>query len=237
MPDRLWGDIVAALDLIPVDFGGGCPVAKANVMAWLIREFGVAASVEIGVYRGRSLIPQAIAHKATRGGVAVGVDPYSRDIAMEHDNPRLAAAIEKFVEATDWDALFRGVVDIRGRLGLQDHCMLLRQSGAEAAADLARQGRRFGLAHIDGNHDTVHVTKDVELYLPLIEEGGFIVMDDITWDSVKPAVAALAEQATLLVEVPANILGDYAVFRRGPASDDLKARLRRIAFDEPGALD
>jgi len=235
MPDPLWGIIAAALNLIPTDFGGGCPVPKANVMAWLIRHFNVTASVEIGVYRGRSLLPQAIVHKVATGGVAYGVDPYSPDIAMEYDNLPLAGEIAAFTRETDWDALHRGVLELRDRFGLQNHCTLLRQTGAEAAAEFARQGQRFGLVHIDGNHDTVHVMKDVELYLPLVTPGGFVVMDDISWDSVKPAVAAVAAQAAPILEVPASAAGDYAVFRLGPdeaGHESLREVLRSYAFDE-----
>lgn len=239
MPDPLWPIIASAMALIPVDFGGGCPVPKANVMAWLIRRFNMAATVEIGVYRGRSLFPQAITHKIRTKGVAFGVDPYSPEIAMEYDNLELGDKIAQFTRETDWDGLFRGVIELRGLLELQDYCTLVRQPAAEAATLFARQGRRFGLAHIDGNHDTAEVTRDVETYLPLMEPGGFIIMDDISWDSVKPAIAALAERATLLIEVPRSRFGDYALFRVAPdeGQDELRAVLRRVAYDEPGALD
>jgi cephalosporin hydroxylase len=221
--------------LIPVDFGGGCSVPKANVMAWLIRHFQMTTSVEIGVYRGRSLLPQAIVHKIATGGVAYGVDPYSPDIAMEHDNLALAGDIAAFTRKTDWDALHRGVLELRDTFGLQNHCTVLRQTGAEAAAEFARQGKRFGLVHVDGNHDTAYVMKDVELYLPLVTPGGFVVMDDISWDSVKPAVAAVAAQATPILEVPASAAGDYAVFRMAPdepGHESLREVLRSYAFDE-----
>lgn len=234
MPDPLSAVIASAMSLIPVDFGGGCPVPKANVMAWLIRYFKITASVEIGVYRGRSLVPQAIAHKTATGGVAYGVDPYSPEIAIEHDNPELADKIAAHTWQTDWDALYRGVLDLRDALGLQDHLTLLRQTSVDAAAEFARQGRRFGFAHIDGNHDTVHVMKDVELYLPLMTPGGFVMMDDVSWDSVKPAVAAVAGRATLMIEVPRQAAGDYALFRMAPEEpghDALREVLRRYAFD------
>jgi hypothetical protein len=234
MPDPFFGVIASAMALIPVDFGGGCPVPKANVMAWLIRYFNMPASVEIGVYRGRSLMPQAIAHKVTTGGVAYGVDPYSREVAIEYDNLELADKIAEHNRETDWDALHQGVLELRETLGLQDHCTIVRRTSAEAAAEFARQGRRFGLVHIDGNHDTAYVMQDVELYLPLVTPGGFVVMDDISWDSVKPAVAAVAARATPMIEVPASVLGDYAVFRMGPdeaGHDTLREVLRSYAFD------
>jgi predicted O-methyltransferase YrrM len=50
----------------------------------------------------------------------------------------------------------------------------------------------FDLVHIDGNHDTEVVTKDVELYLPRLNRKGFIILDDISWDSVKLTYQVLA---------------------------------------------
>ena len=64
------------LTKIPIDFGGGCSVRKAHVMAWLISRFQLKQSLDIGVYRGRSLLPQSLAHRLSGGGIAYGVDPW-----------------------------------------------------------------------------------------------------------------------------------------------------------------
>ncbi|HEY1797517.1 MAG TPA: class I SAM-dependent methyltransferase [Stellaceae bacterium] len=233
MSDPLFGVIASALNLIPSDFGGGCPVPKANVLAWLIRHFNIRATCEIGVYRGRSLFPQAIAHKVATGGMAYGVDPYSPYAAMEYDNIELAERIGAHTRATDWEAMYDRVIELRGAFDLDRHCTVVRQASADAAIEFARQGLRFGLVHIDGNHDTAPVMKDVELYLPLLEPDGFVVMDDASWGSVKPAVAAVAARAVPIIEVPDSLAGDYAVFRLGPddpGHESLREVLRGYAF-------
>ncbi len=57
----LLAEIVAA---VPLDFGGGSSLTKALVFADLIAAFGIRDAVEIGVYRGRSLLPVAAVLRA-----------------------------------------------------------------------------------------------------------------------------------------------------------------------------
>src|SRR4051794_20341122 len=78
--------IKRALDHIPVDFGGGCSVGKAQVMARLIVENDVDTAVEVGVYRGPSFIPLALAMRARGAGRAIGVDPWASEPALQYDD-------------------------------------------------------------------------------------------------------------------------------------------------------
>jgi len=199
------------LSRIPIDFGGGCSASKAYVMASLIRALGAAASLDIGVYRGRSLLPQALAHARHTGGVAFGVDPWSGAEAAERDNAKLKDAIAAFVTNTDFEALYREVDARRIELGLAAHCTLVRTTSAAAAQDFRARGQRFGLIHIDGNHDTAPVLRDVDDYLPLLAPGGILVMDDVSWDSVAPACVRVATRLGKLFE-RVDAFNDYAVY-------------------------
>ena len=73
-PD-LRAEIDRALDVVTVDFGGGSGHAKAYTFATLILEQNVRRIVEIGVYRGRSLLPAASVLSAVGGGLVVGIAP------------------------------------------------------------------------------------------------------------------------------------------------------------------
>src|SRR4051794_26030032 len=92
----LYRQVARVLEQIPVDFGGGCSVSKAHVMAWLIRRHQLTTTLDIGVYRGRSLFPQGIAHVQYTGGVVYGVDPWSSEAAREHDHEQLRDALARF---------------------------------------------------------------------------------------------------------------------------------------------
>jgi hypothetical protein len=215
--DPLYAAVDSAVTRIPVDFGGGCPLPKAYALAWMIRAGRVRASIDIGVYRGRSLVPQAVAHRDYTGGLAYGVDPYSSEEAVQNDHPVLRERLHDFAAKTDFEAIYREVLRLREELGLEAHCMLLRQTSAQAARDFARRATRFGLVHVDGNHDSARVLEDVQLYFPLLEEGGFLVMDDVSWTSVRPGVEWMAARLPMLFHVatPAINEVDYAVFWNG----------------------
>ena len=212
--DPLYYDVGRLLSAIEQDFGGGCSVGKAYVLAALIREYSLKTTVDIGVYKGRSLFPQAIAHRGYSGGVVFGVDPWSAEEAREEDNPDQQDAIDRFVERTDFGAVYEEVRALHNELRLQRHCVLLRKTSAEAASEFLEKEQTFGLIHIDGNHDTVRVLEDVRLYVPMLASGGFMVLDDVSWASVKPALLEAADQLTLLFE---RTLGqdDYAVLWNG----------------------
>lgn len=231
--DPLHAAVQDVISQIPVDFGGGCPPKKAYAMAWLIRAERLRASLDIGIYRGRSLMPQAVAHRDYTGGVAYGVDPFSSAEAMQQDNTALRDRLRQFAETTDFEGIYGEVLELRDRVGLANHCRIVRKTSEDAAAEFAARGLRFGLIHVDGNHDTAKVLRDVELYWSLLARGGFLVMDDISWGSVQPALDRVASRAMLVFSesTPTVTELDYAVFWTGRSprkAESLRNALRRL---------
>jgi predicted O-methyltransferase YrrM len=219
--EKLRAQVAQILESAPIDFGGGCSVSKATVFAHIITSQRITRSIDIGVYRGRSFLPQALAHRDT-GGKVYGIDPYSKFDAREYDNKELGKKIDAFVTATDWDALYDEVNGLRSSLGLEAQSELVRTTSDKAAKELKGT---FGLIHVDGNHDTAAVLADVAAYHALLEPGnGFLVLDDISWSSVKPAVDWVSKQMTLLY-ARVDTFNDYAVFWNGTSAAK-KSRLR-----------
>jgi methyltransferase family protein len=138
-------------------------------------------TVEIGVYRGRSFVPQAMAHQQT-GGVVIGIDPYDSAAAQEADAPAaLVDEIANWASRTNFDDIFSKVTSILEQLGLTPHARLIRATSDSA---LPQVEANIDMLHIDGNHDTRFVSRDLDNYLPLVKPGGFVIMDDIDWRSV-----------------------------------------------------
>lgn len=207
----LYENVRELLDKIIVDFGGGCGVDKAFVMAWLIGFFKMKTTLDIGVYRGRSLFPQALAHKIFTKGVAYGVDPWTKIDAKEEGYPELKQKIDEFVDKTDFDQIFYQVESFNKKNEFTKNCILLRKKSEDAAAYFRENNIKFDLIHIDGNHDTKYVVNDIALYLPLLNKNGFMVMDDISWNSVKPALDILDKKINL-VSFRIDNINDYAVY-------------------------
>jgi len=235
MPDELRGKIERTLATISIDDGGGCSVHKAYVMAWLIRHYRLKPTLDIGVYRGRSFFPQAIAHRDHTHSAVYGVDPWSATEAAEDDNPALREAIQAFVATTDFDDIYRQVVHTADTLKLSANIRIVRKPSTQAAEQFQADQTTFGLIHIDGNHDAAPVMRDVELYLPLLQPGGFLVMDDVSWDSVRPAEDYVAARCRLVLRrITPDKLDDFAIYRKGGSGLEtalLARRLRRLGED------
>jgi predicted O-methyltransferase YrrM len=56
------------------------------------------------------------------------------------------------------------------------------------------------ILHIDGNHATEAVLKDVRLFLPKVKRGGYIWFDDADWPSTLPAQKLLLIQCFVIKE-------------------------------------
>lgn len=227
----LYSGISEILEKIPADAGGGCSVSKAYVMATLIRKFDMKTTADIGVYRGRSLFPQALAHARFTGGVVYGVDPWSAEEAREEDlgfvDDARKEELDRFIEQTDWQAIYERVEALREELGYDGHCALLRKTSAEAASYFEDEGISFDLVHVDGNHDTEKVVEDIELYMGRLRDGGFVVLDDISFKSVRPVYDELRSRTQLVYErVDQNYSNDYAVFQNVAPSTDAKYNKR-----------
>lgn len=208
---KLYKEIKDTVDEIKIDFGGGCSVEKGYAMAWLIKIFKIKKTIDIGVYRGRSFFPQVIAHKNYSKGIVYGIDPYNKQCASESDNLELKNAIDSFVEITDFDDLYNQVLSILSNKKFEKNGKIIRKRSEDAIGDFIGQNSNFGLIHIDGNHDTVMVKNDVNLYLPLLRKNGFLVMDDVSWSSVVPTTSELEKKMTLVYK-KVNNNNDFAIY-------------------------
>jgi predicted O-methyltransferase YrrM len=174
---------------VPLDFGGGSSLTKALVFADLIAAFGLRDAVEIGVYRGRSLLPIAAVLRDTGGGRVIGIDPWAADAALQRDDHEVGAVVNEWARAHPWEETYQEVLQRIDAFGLAAHCEILRTTSAEAAATIPDAS--VGLVHVDGNHDRDAVQRDVEQYLPKLQPGGFLALDDASWSSVRPILEEL----------------------------------------------
>lgn len=201
------------IDKIPVDFGGGSGLSKGELMYYLIKKHRVTESIDIGVYRGRSLAPQALAHKQHTGGIVYGIDPYDNELVIEKDNAELIDQIKSFLKENDFADIYKDVKKFLKKNELQDNTKLVRKTSYDAVDYFKSNNITPRLIHIDGNHDTQTVVDDVNRYSEILGKDGFIVMDDVSWTSVKPATDILQRNPDLsLVFSITNSSNDYAVY-------------------------
>jgi len=195
----LGAEIAAVVATVPIDFGGGSSVFKGVLRGSLIAAEGLRTAVEIGVHRGRSLVALGVAERAI-GGRAWGIDPYALtaypDLTMGGAGP---AGVDDWLRQHDFDAAHRDATRAIAGNGLEDSCTLLREPAAQAASRFAPH--TIELLHVDGNHSEEWVRDDLQRYLPLVRPGGIVVVDDISWRSVRRAAEPLLADAEIVFEL------------------------------------
>jgi len=186
---------------VHLDSMGRCPVEKGNRCANLIAERGCSLVVEIGVYRGSALLAFAAGIKHTKG-LLVGIDPWAVEDFLEDEPPsdRIKKSIEAFCETTSLEEIYQTLHATIRAENLQESVTLLRGRSQDVSAQvqaLSSDGL-IDFLHIDGNHDTVRVTCDLNTYLPLMRPGAIVVMDDTDWPSVRKTLHILTERARII---------------------------------------
>jgi predicted O-methyltransferase YrrM len=173
-----------------------CHPAKPRVLASLIVRERIQRTVEIGVYGGASFVAQAVAARHV-GGLAIGIDPYSAAEAEQKDNRDRLDPLGDDLARRDWEGIYAAFLAMLDRYDLARWCRILRMTSTEAAP-LIESG--VGLIHIDGNHDRMKVEADLANYLPKLRPGGYLVIDDIGWTTIRPLYEELKNRMRLVYQ-------------------------------------
>jgi predicted O-methyltransferase YrrM len=212
--------IAATVDSIELDAGGGASLLKLYLLADLVVAESIKRVVEIGVYHGRLLLSLALVFKHGGSGEIVGIDPYTAAAAVQNDGHGAGIDLRTWPDTVEWDALYKDVRERISMLGLDGNCRIVRARSADVATRFP--GGSIDLLHIDGNHDRTAVEQDLALYLPRVTRpGGYVVLDDASWLSIRPVFDELRNQHELVFQL-FDIRGlgidriggnDFAVFR------------------------
>ena len=170
------------------DQGGWCHDEKRNFIHTLVNLTLSKVCVEIGVYKGSSLLSFAEVLEKN-GGTIVGIDPWSYEMSKnelwdkEYENymyNELLKGQETF------DKLYDSVCEIIQDNDLSKTISLIRKPSQDVFNNFDIES--IDILHIDGNHNEMNASRDILLYLPLIKKNGYIIMDDSNWDGVNNAI-------------------------------------------------
>ncbi|HEX2071346.1 MAG TPA: class I SAM-dependent methyltransferase [Thermoleophilaceae bacterium] len=218
LPEALREELSELNATIPVDEGGGASALKVLVIADAIAANDLERVVEIGVYRGRLLLPLGLLMRRLGRGEAIGIDPYSATAAAQSDPHGRSIDLAAWAAGVDWNGIHEDVLMRIEALGLDRHCRIVRKRSEEAAPDFSAAS--IDVLHVDGNHDRAAVERDVALYLPKVRPGGFVVMDDAAWPSIRPVCARLADEHQMVLQLydGSGVLdgvggNDFAIFQ------------------------
>lgn len=155
---------------------GWCCFEKAKKIYELILKNNIKLCVEIGVFGGSSFFPQALAMKAKKSGVAIGIDPWDTQCALED---MTNDANKKWWGSLNLNEIYDGFIKTITKYSLIDYTKIYRQKSSDALSNF--ENNTIGLLHIDGNHCERLAYEDSVNYLPKVQSGGYIFFDDTTW--------------------------------------------------------
>lgn len=148
---------------------------RACEMAELVCQIKPKVIVEIGTFGGRSAIAMAFALRhVNKGGKIYCLDPWRLDYAKEGEWKDNQEWYEKNV---DLHVIHRTCMEAIWSHNIDEWLVVIR-AASQHCADLFPQ---IDLLLVDGNHSEIASYRDVELYVPRVRKGGFILMDDLDW--------------------------------------------------------
>lgn len=178
---------------------GWCRVERALEMAELIVETKPVCVVEIGVFAGGSLVPQALALKENGFGRIYGIDPWSREAAIEQvfTDGKITSDAETVAAAwwaeVDLEKMHQLCLQGIWRYCLEEYAVVIR-ARSEHCPELFTA---IDICYIDGSHSEEASCRDVNLYGSKVKSGGFIWIDDANWKTVEKAIGLLEVFCTL----------------------------------------
>ena len=146
--------------------------------------------VEIGALSGRSAFVLGWLGRRYQVGPLLAIDPWTQAAAMQRDSPQ---ALQDSTQALDFTMFFSEFLEnlvpcFYATLNyLREPAEQVRpRYGAGFSVGPTEFGvthyrGKLALLHIDGNHDYAAVARDVAEWLPLLQPGGWAVLDDYTW--------------------------------------------------------
>jgi len=145
-------------------------------------------ALEIGVYKGQVISLWALIAKQMRIDLEItGISPFEGNAKPMS---RLRRKVRRMM-----DPRYRRDAEA-GNLYLEDdylgkvskifatfdlglgHCRLIKGRSNDPAIAASLNSERFSIIYIDGDHTFEGVRSDIRSYAPLLEEGGYLVMDD-----------------------------------------------------------
>jgi hypothetical protein len=223
---KIVNDIDEICKKIDTRIGGPGFGEKTYLIAFLIYHLNCKTTLDLGVFTGGSLFPQATMHNKYTKGIVYGVDPYIIEGMINKDivDPVYLHHQEVFLSTLDCEELYNHVIEQISNFKYNDNIIFLRQRSDVAVEYFKNNEITFDFMFIDGNHDIDPALNDVKLYIPLLNENGILMMDDVKWETIQPARQYVADNLIFIHEGT-----DYAIFQK-TAKDGSELKLTVDTF-------
>lgn len=163
---------------------------------WLLladacQRFNPIRALEIGVYRGQVISLWSLISKELDLDINItAISPFEGNSRpLSRIERRLRLAIDKsYREAARVGNLYARsdyIADVRkifSAFALDDSALrLIKGYSSDPEVRAQVRDQRFAIVYIDGDHSFDGVRSDIETYAPLVEDNGYLVMDDASF--------------------------------------------------------
>lgn len=182
---------VAAVLRKAMSFFGESDETKIAAMLAIFADCCRGDIVEIGVLTGRSASVLELMARRYRIGSVLAIDPWAYAHSVQHESPaHLQAMVDVWDARVPFETFLVQLLPI-AREGQFNYLPLTSRAAYAAWTESFHvQSAEFGttqyegtiaVLHIDGNHDYAAVREDVDLWLPHLRPGGWLILDDYFW--------------------------------------------------------
>lgn len=186
---------------------GWCTREKALTLIDLTLELKPKICVDIGVFGGSSVFPVAATLKFLGSGIVIGIDPWDRLECIKYLDPSKDEAHFKWWAQVDLNYVYDSYMRALKRFGLDNYCLTMKTTSEKAVLAIDH----IDLLHIDGNHSEDCFTNDAKAYLPKVQSGGYILLNDSLWEEAQEAIDLLLEQCDVIKLIDC---GNCIVFKK-----------------------
>jgi hypothetical protein len=154
--------------------GSWCSKDKAELLMDLVLLTKPKFCVEIGVFTGSSLLPVAAALKYNKQGKIYAIDAWSNEVAIRH------------MSETDPNRSWWSLLDmstIKGQFErmlvewrVKKNCEILSLTSKDAVEKIHMP---IDYLHIDGDYAASAFLEDIDLYVPKVKKGGYILLSNL----------------------------------------------------------
>ena len=170
--------------------GGWCDPRKGIELANLVLRERPLKIAEVGVFEGKSTLSMAHACKLNGHGIIYAIDSWKREDCIDDESN----ANQEWWSKLDLDQHYANFVAHTVRADVVKHIQFCRMSSWDASRFLPD----MDMVHIDANHAEWPSTSDVVNWLPKLKVGGYLVMDDVNWESTQTAIKFVLKRCSFV---------------------------------------
>ena len=185
------------LNLLPEDVTGWN--GNSQIFDYLIEKLKPNIIIEVGTWKGQSAITMGncVREKKLNSKIYC-VDTWLGAIEFWTD---LSYTIERnLLQKNGYPQIYYQFISNVVHNNLQDVIIPFPNTSLIAARFFEKKNIKSKMIYIDGSHDEDDVYLDLKYYFKLLEDGGVIFGDDLSWYQVRNAVEKFTNETGLIYE-------------------------------------